>query len=598
MAHHTVQPVPVKPWFEWLLAAGVALLAVASSWVGIRNGFTYDDVYIVEKNTAIRSLENWWRLFGQSYWPAQWGSDGYRPVTMLAYMLEWAVAGGKAWVFHAANISLYAIVSFMVFFLARTVLPLAGALLAGVLFAVHPVHVEAVAGIVGQAELLVAAFVIPAVAIYIKGRNGNGFTISRQVAVCVLFALACFSKEHGIVLPVLLLAAELIVVTDKAPIRARFVKLRPFVLTLVAIGLGYLLAHDKVSRGTSMGFHPYVAFSTNNVGDDGRVWTMFGFVPDWIRLLIWPARLQAEYGPPEYPVVGEFAAYQVPGMLILLATIALIVVAARRKSRAVSFGLTFAFIALLPTSNFLVATGLLLAERTLFLPSVGAMVAVGACVPWIYKRITIPPLRVAIAGAFILAASLGVWRSHNRSQVWKDNETLFTAGVQDSPNVYRAHYVLGAWRFQQKRKVQGEQLLMRAIELYDRDPYVFMGMGQEYLNFGMNRSSVPYFRRVLVIDSTFVEARAALAVALTLLGEYDEAEVQARRALREHTRSGAAMRWSLEAIKKYRHTGAPPPGVLSPSDTAASTSSKVPPIVQNTGADSLQGNTLKGKVNN
>ena len=596
MAHHAIQPVPVKRSTEWLLAAGVALLAVAASWIGVRNGFTYDDVYIVEKNTAIRSLGNWWRLFGQSYWPAQWGSDGYRPLTMLAYMLEWAIGGGKAWVFHAANISLYAIIAFMVFFLARTVLPLAAALLAAALFAVHPVHVEAVAGIVGQAELLVAAFVIPAVAIYIKGRNGDGFTLGRQIAVCVLFALACFSKEHGVVLPTLLLAAELIVVTDKAPIRARFLKLRPFVLALIAIGLGYLLAHGRVSRGTSMGFHPYVAFSTNNVGDDGRIWTMFGFVPDWIRLLLWPARLQAEYGPPEYPVVGEFAAYQVPGMLILLATIALIIVAARRKSRAVSYGLAFALIALLPTSNFLVATGLLLSERTLFLPSVGAMIAVGASVPWLYKHLRIPPLRVAVAAAFVAIAALGVWRSHNRSEVWKDNETLFTAGVQDSPNVYRAHYVLGAWRFQHKRKVQGEQLYMRAIELYDRDPYVFMGMGQEYLNFGMNRSAVPYFQRVLVIDSTFVEARAALAIAFTLLGRYDEAEVEARRALREHTRSGAAMRWALDAVKKYRHTGAPPPGVVSPSDTAASASSKVPAVLQNTAPDSLRPDTAKGKV--
>jgi hypothetical protein len=595
LAHHAIQPVPVKPWQEWALAVGVAALAVAASWVGVRNGFTYDDVYIVEKNQAIRSLGNWWRLFGQSYWPAQWGSDGYRPLTMLAYMLEYAAGGGKAWVFHAANITLYAAVSFMVFFLARTLLPLAAALLAAALFAVHPVHVEAVAGIVGQAELLVAAFLVPAVAIYINGRNGNGLTLRRQIAIGVLFVLACLAKEHGIVLPVLLLAAELIAVNDKAPIPARFVKLRPFVLSLVAIAFGYLLAHDKVSQGTSMGFHPYVAFTTNNVGNDGRIWTMFGFVPDWIRLFLWPARMQAEYGPPEFPVVPDFAPYQVPGMLILAATLALIVVAARRKSLAVSFGLAFAFIALLPTSNFIVPTGLLLAERTLFLPSVGVMIAVGASVPWFYRHLKIAPLRVAVAGAFVAIAALGVWRSYTRSQVWKDNETLFKVGVLDAPNVYRSHYVLGAWEFQQKRKVRGEQLYRRAIELYDRDPYVFMGMGQEYLNFGMHRPSVPYFRRVLVIDSTFVEARAAMAIALTMLGEYDEAEVQARRALREHTRSGAAMRWSLDVIAKYRSTGAPPPGGPSPKDTASSTSGKVPPIVQKTPQDTVRTPVTNGK---
>ena len=586
MAHHTIQPVPVKPWQEWLLAAGVIALAVAASWVGIRNGFTYDDVYIVEKNEAIRHLGDWWKLFSQSYWPAQWGSDGYRPLTMLAFMGERAIGGGAPRVFHATNIALYAVIAYMVFFLARTMLPLAGALLAAALFAVHPIHVEAVASVVGQAELLVAVFLIPAVTLYINGRNGDGLTVGRQIAIGILFLLACLSKEHGIVLPVVLFAAEIIVVRDKASYARRFVQLRPFVLALVAITFGYLWMHERVSQGTSMGFHPYVAFTTSHVGEDGRIWTMFGFVPDWIRLFLWPAHMQTEYGPPEYPVVSHFALYQVPGILILLAILALIVVATRRKSIAVAFGLALAFIALLPTSNFIVATGLLLAERTLFLPSVGVMIAVGASVPWFYKYLKVAPLRAAVATGFAVVIGLGIWRSYTRTQVWKDNETLFTAAVVDAPNVYRAPYVLGAWRFGQKRKSDGERLFTRAIQLYDKDPYVFMGLGQEYLNFGMNKPAVPYFRKVLAIDSTFVEARAALGMALTLLGRYDEAEVEVQRALREHTRSGEAMRWCLNVIKKYRGTDRPPPQML-PSDTAAG-SGKVPAIMQKTTQDTVR----------
>ena len=567
-----------------MIAAGVLALAVVASWVGIHNGFTYDDVYIVQKNDAIRSLSGWWKLFGQSYWPEQWGSDGYRPLTMLAFAIERAAGHNAAWVYHAANIGLYAVISVLVFFLARTVLPLSAALIAAALFAVHPVHVEAVAGLVGQAELLVAVFLIPAVTIYINGRNGNGLTPWRQVAICVLFALACFSKEHGITLPVILLAAELMVVIDKESIAKRFVKLRPFVLALAAIGLGYLAVHQLVSQGTSMGFHPFVAFTTNRVGTEGRIWTMFGFVPDWIRLFLWPAHLQTEYAPPEYPVVQGFALYQVPGMLILAAILALIVVAARRRSVAVAFGLMFAVIALLPTSNFLVATGLLLAERTLFLPSVGAMIAVGASVPWFYRHVKPMPARALTAAAFAVVIALGAYRSYTRTRVWLDNETLFTQGILDAPNVYRSHYVLGAWRFGQKKKIEGERLFMRAMQLYDRDPYVFMGLGQEYINFNMYRPSIPQFRRVLEIDSNFVEARAGLGMALTMVGQYDEAEAQIRRALREHTRSGAAMYWALDAIRKYKPTGqAPPisqpPPRMSSSDTA-STSSKVPETVQ------------------
>jgi hypothetical protein len=568
-----------------MLAAGVVLLAVVASWVGIHNGFTYDDVYIIQKNDVLNSLSGWWKLFGQSYWPAKWGSDGYRPLTMLAFMLEGAAGHKATWVYHAANIGLYALSAALVFFLARTVLPLAAAVIAASLFAVHPVHVEAVAGLVGQAELLVAVFLIPAVTIYINGRNGSGLTPARQAAICLLFVGACFSKEHGITLPVILLAAELIVVNDKESIAKRFVKLRPFVLALTAIGLGYLGIHQFVSRGTSMGFHPFIVFTTNRVTTEGRIWTMFGFVPDWIRLFLWPARLHTEYAPPEYPVVNGFAAYQVPGMLIMAATIALIFVAARRRSIAVAFGLSFAVLALLPTSNFLVATGLLLAERTLFLPSVGVMIAVGASVPWLYRHVKPMPARALAVAAFIIVICLGAYRSHTRTRVWRDNDTLFAQGIVDAPNVYRSYYVLGAWRFGQKRKIEAESLFFHAMVLYDRDPFVFMGLGQEYLNFNMFRPAIPQFRKVLQLDPTFIEARAGLAMSLCMIGQYDEAEVEARRALREHTRSFEAMYWVLDAIKQYKPTGKAPPIAqprprLSPIDTA-SASSKVPPIVQN-----------------
>ena len=593
MAHHTIQPVPIRRWEEWAFAIAVAALALGASWIGIRNGFTYDDVLIIQRNPIVPKLAEWWLPFNSPYWPREWGADGYRPLTMLTFMIEWAIAGGKPWIFHATNIALYAVSASLMYFLARTVLPVAAAFLAAALFAVHPLHVEAVAGVVGRSELLVAVFVIPAVTIYISGRNGEGLGIGRQIAICTLYALSLLSKEHAVVLPLLLLTAELVVVRDKASIATRFVALRPFVLALTAISLAFLWAHGRVSSQLSTGFQPAVVFTTSRIGPEGRIWTMFGLVPDWIRLFLWPARLQTEYGPPEYPVVHEFQAYQLPGILILVAVLALIAIAARRKSVAVAFGLAAAVIALLPTSNFIVPTGILLAERTLFLPSVGVMIAVGASVPWLYKHLRIPSLRVAVAAGFAAVVGLGLWRSHSRTQVWKDNDSLFAAAIVDAPYVYRAHYMLGAWEFQKLHKVTGEKHYLRAIQLYDRDPYVFFGLGQEYLNFNMYRSSVPYFRRVLELDPAMVEGRARLALALTMLGQYDEAEAQARRALSEGTRSGSAMRWCLAVVKKYRGTGKPP--VVLPSDTAASASGKLPAVLQKTSPDTVPTLVTNGK---
>ena len=138
----------------------------------------------------------------------------------------------------------------------------------------------------------------------------------------------------------------------------------------------------------------------------------------------------------------------------------------------------------------------------------------------------------------------------------------------------------------------------RAIQLYDRDPYVFFGLGDQYLGFHMYRPALTYFSKVLEIDSTFVEARARLAMALTMLGRYNEAEVQARRALHEETRSGSTMRWCLAVIAKYRPTGRPPvelPPPVSPTDTASSASGKLPPPLQNALPDSAQARLQNSK---
>src|SRR6476661_2728214 len=142
-------------------------------------------------------------------------------------------------------------------------------------------------------------------------------------------------------------------------------------------------------------------------------------------------------------------------MLILVAILSLIVVAARRRSVPAAFGLTFAVIALLPTSNFVVASGILLAERTLFLPSVGVMIAVGGAVPWVAKRVRPAALQAVAAALLFVCLGLGAWRSYTRTLVWKDNDTLFNAAILDAPNVYRSHYMLGAWKFHLLRKVEG-----------------------------------------------------------------------------------------------------------------------------------------------
>ena len=469
--------------------------------------------------------------------------------------------------------------------------------MAAALFAVHPVHVEAVANVVGQSELLVALFMIPAVTLYIRRRNANELTIGPMLAIAALYAGALLSKEHGIILPALLVAAEVIVVADKAPFRARLTALRRFALSLALIAVAFLWVHAQFTDEIA-GFHSYVPFTVAGFGAAGRAFTMFGLVPEWFRLFLWPLHLSAEYGPPAFPVVPDFQLYQVPGLLALVGTLALGIVT-WRKVPAVSFGIWFLVIALLPTSNFLVPSGILLSERTLFMPSVGAMIALAAVVPWLYRQARTRWSQVAGPAALAVILAVGAWRSTERTPVWKDNDTLFMASVVDAPYVYRSHYMLGAWRVLQKRRVEGEREYRIAITLYDKDPFVLYALGEDYRLWKLYDPAIVMFRRTLDLDSTMFEARARLALSLAALGRWPEARREALATLNEDTHSATAM---LGIVRLAAASGgrSPAPGGVDSGGVGAMPNSqndsrKVPPAVQNPVAAATKATAPKKK---
>src|SRR2546425_751731 len=176
-------------------------LAVAASAViaylgALWNGFVWDDQVIILGNPLVQIWAGLAAAFANPYWPPFVGGYLYRPLTVFTYVLDWHV-GGAAW-FHAVNLLWHAGVSVLVAMLARRWAGEAAALVAGILFAVHPVHVEAVANVVGRAELMAAAFTLLAVYAAVEA--------DRPVWSAVCWALGLLSKEVAVVAPALVVA--------------------------------------------------------------------------------------------------------------------------------------------------------------------------------------------------------------------------------------------------------------------------------------------------------------------------------------------------------------------------------------------------------
>jgi protein O-mannosyl-transferase len=180
-----------------ILAALLSLLIYA---VTLGGTYVYDDLYIVREDPRVLGSQSW-----RDFWTRDYNNGGvdnlYRPIVSMSYWLQWRVHGDRPWAFHLVNILLHAATAAAVAEFARRLIGMRGAYVAGILFAVHPIHVEAVAGIVGRAELMCALAMLGAMILFMH----RPMTIRRSLAICACLILAVLSKEQGMILPFILL---------------------------------------------------------------------------------------------------------------------------------------------------------------------------------------------------------------------------------------------------------------------------------------------------------------------------------------------------------------------------------------------------------
>lgn len=441
----------------------VALIAIAASGLGLGNGFAYDDVFIIRDNPAVNTLQPITQYFRETYWGPARGHDAlYRPLTVWAYAVQWKLGGGTPLIFHAVNVTLYAAASVSLLLLLRSLAPAGPALFGAAIFAAHPLHVEAVANVVGQAELWVACAVFGSATIFLRARRRGPLPWPTMALLLGLFTVSLFIKEHGIVLPALVVALEWVALPPDAPrdedARRRT---RLFVLLLGLVAACYLLLRSRI-LGAVTGDEPF--WGLRNLGAPQRMLVMLGLVPELLRLLLWPARLYADYSPQQTPLLPTLSWQHVPGIVGVVAVVALAVWAWRRREPLLGLGLLWFGITFLPVSNILFPIGVLIAERTLFLPSV----FVACLAVWAAMRATAwPALQRGVAVAVMLAMlALGLARSVTRTPVWADNPTLFSTLVVEAPDNFRGYFALAEFYELGGRWSVADTLFQKSMALY------------------------------------------------------------------------------------------------------------------------------------
>lgn len=456
----------------------VCVMAMTTFLPALNNGLLADDVLLLDARVAD------WRAgpatyFRESYWGDLHNSGLYRPLSLAALSVQRRVFERNPAPYRVVNLLLHGLCSVLVLLLLRRFLSNAPAFAGALLFAVHPIHAEAVTTIYGQQDLLAAVFFLAALVTSLEVAAAGAPAVGAPlISVSYLLSLLC--KEQGVLLPLLLpvLRRYASVPARDHPVRFQ----RADVALLVPLGVYTLL------RIAALGFQ-MVPSGEASVGYGYPWWARINLaivtVGTYLRLLVLPWGQTTYYGHLRDSIFG----WPVLEFVALLAAVTLITPLQQVVGRRIVVpAYLFLAVTLFPVANVL-PIGVVVAERCLYLPAF----AVCLIVPAVIHRATEARAHVGIAvlSALVLA---GVILSLRVAVRWQTPLSHWEATVSDHPRSAGAHARLALLLLHQAaldtapaddpRLARAEQEINRALQINPRLPDAWQARGMLALRRG------------------------------------------------------------------------------------------------------------------
>jgi tetratricopeptide (TPR) repeat protein len=493
-----------------LCASITAALAIAAYANTLGYGLVSDDSNIL-KSPLLHDPWNLRAVFEGGFWLRRLGL--YRPLFDWSCLLNYRLneilfgSGESGFGFHAVNILLHAAASVLFYAWLRTLKPPGFVVaLAAWLFAVHPIHTEAVANVTGRSEPIAAMF---GFAFLILHRRGSA------IAAPLAYLAAVFSKESAIVfLPIAVLADAFLSFGERRRLVARYAGCAA--ITVV----WWLLRAHALSRDAGM----LVSFVENplvaaSVGE--RVLTAAVIQLEYAKLLALPIGLSTDYSFAQTSIVSSF---DVSVLVSAIAAVAFAALAwlARRRAPAVSLAVCAYATSFSITSNLFFPIGSILAERFAYTPSAFACL-LAAWAAWLLARAAGERTVLAVSAAILVALTILTCR---RNRVWKDEITLFEDQARTAPRSAKAHFNLGVTLSKSGDPRGAIAELEESLRIYADYPMTHLVLANELLHVPDPERSLAEYREALRLAPHFTEAHVFLAHALLDLGRVEEASAE------------------------------------------------------------------------
>ncbi len=516
-----------------LQLAAVAALAFGVYANTLGNGFVNDDENLILLNPWIES----WRALPEIFSGTAWGftsggriADYYRPLMHVVYLLVHSLFGFRAWAYHLVNVLLHVGVTLLVCLLVeRIVHPLREAeppgggsrfaawtsvpFVAALLFAVHPIHTEVVAWIASIPELTFTPLFLLAFLLHLSPQ-GDRFGHRLLAAAC--FGLALLCKETALVLPALLALHDLALRPRRSSARELAARLAPYLIVAAA----YLPLRYQALSGAMV--H---SASSWNLGFGQLAATLPALFAKYLALLIAPIRLA--FWRPFHPLASLATT---EGLTALVVTAGFVAASAWawRRNRLVFFALAAIVVPLAPVFYIDAFPRTPIAERYLYLPSLGFVILVALGVRRLAGVARARPVALSALTILTLAWATG---TVVRNRAWHDSYTLFKDSVAKEPDTPRPPLSLAAALVARGRADEATALYRILVEDRPQSADYHGAYGEALIRLGRDDAAERELRIALGLDPASSTTLTNLALVLQRRGQRDEAIALYRQAI-------------------------------------------------------------------
>jgi lipoprotein NlpI len=431
----------------------------------LRSPFIWDDDGLVVKNTLIQSLGNLPKAFVSDLYPGvASGSNFYRPIQTISYMLDYFFWQLDPFGYHLTNIFLQILASFLVFLMARMLLADTKiAISTALLFALNPLSNESVVYISGRAEMLMSVFLISSFLLFIR---------ERLYISIIMFILALLSKELAVIFPLAIISYLIYFKKDIIRNKIELVKriLPFFLIVIVYLALRLTVFHFATLRPPALTKYPLLL----------RI-TMFPKVIfTYLKLYLFPVDLHMSWTlarPTTH--IGIFFSWFILGIICVLCVRML---KDAKNNKITPFLLSWLLIFLIPQSG-IVPINAFVAEHFVYLSSISVFILISAILRKCLRR----KLFFLVVAIFVCYYGL---LTFTRNYDWKDELLFYSKILKYSPDSFQAHNNIGL-------QYEYRHDLSRAISEY---------------------------KEALRIEPSLIEARSNLANVYFKIGKYKEAK--------------------------------------------------------------------------